>query len=473
MLANVMKHAKIALCAGLSSLLLLAVPVSAQTPEQARIDELERRVRELESRVRELLAATPSPKVSDTSDTSPAAASTPEVADTSDTLADKPDLPEVSHVADSLSNTLPPQAQPVPSLGPPRAADETAAVSRTGPISGYMDFHLNKPEHEDAIWDFHRFVLLFNHSFTDRIRFIGELELEHAFVSGLEASGEVELEQAYVDFKVKPQLNLRAGMLLTPVGIINERHEPPSFFGVERPFVDTFIIPTTWFDAGAGVHGTIGNTWQYRGYLMAPLDATKITAEEGLHEATQKGFESNVRDVALTGRVENVRVPGLNLGASFWRGKTGFNFRQAESSVGLLEFDGRYRAGMFAARGEFAQVFVGGAAELNDFLQRTAGVSPNIARQMRGFYLEPSLRPLPKIRQDIGAFLRYENFDTQYRMPAGLLPLKQFDRTAWIFGGNYYPDPDVVLKVDYSIVRNRSSLFGTVDSFNIGLGWWF
>src|SRR4051812_10796665 len=194
----------------------------AKTPEETRIDELERKLQELEAKVAELPAAD---------------------------AAQKPSEDTTSH---------------------------------TGPISGYMDFHLNKPQHEDAIWDFHRFVLLFNHSFTDRIRFVGELELEHAFVSGLEPSGEVELEQAYLDFKVKPRLNLRAGMLLAPVGIINERHEPPSFFGVERPFVDTFIIPTTWFDAGAGVHGTIGSNWQYRGYLMAPLDATKITADEGL-----------------------------------------------------------------------------------------------------------------------------------------------------------------------------------------------
>jgi len=460
-----MKSVTIVLCAGLC--FLPSVPVLAQTTEQARIDALERRVRELESQVRALLAAAPLP-----------AQASADISDASDPTAEAPDtnaitLPDTAGTSDVSDTSGSAAQQPVPSLGPPRAADEMAAVSRPGPISGYMDFHLNKPQGEDAIWDFHRFVLLFNHSFTDRIRFVGELELEHAFVAGLEASGEVELEQAYLDFKVKPRLNLRAGMLLTPVGIINERHEPPSFFGVERPFVDTFIIPTTWFDAGAGVHGTIGNSWQYRGYLMAPLDATKITADEGLHEATQKGFESNVRNVALTGRVENVSVPGLNLGASFWRGKTGFNFRQAESSVGLFEFDGRYRAGSFGARGEFAQVFVDGAADLNDFQQRTTGVNPNIARQMRGFYFEPSLRPLPKLRQDIGAFVRYENFDTQFKMPAGFLPLKQFDRTAWIFGGSYYPDPDVVLKVDYSIVRNRSSLFGTVDAFNIGLGWWF
>jgi hypothetical protein len=407
----------------------------AKTAADARVEELERRVRELEAR---LLALEGAPKA-------PAAA-------------------------------RPPEPTAVGTVAPAQAAAATVeeTASQTGPISGYMDFHLNKPQSEDPTLDFHRFVLLFNHSFTDRIRFVGELEVEHGLVEGLEESGELELEQAYLDFRAKPWFNIRAGMLLAPVGIINERHEPPSYNGVERPFVDTFIIPTTWFDAGAGVHGRLGSGWQYRAYVMAPLDSSKITADEGLAETRQKGFLSNARDVALTGRVEHTGFPGLNLGASFWRGKTGFNLPRIDSSIGLYEFDGRYHSGPFAIRGEFAHVFVDGAAELNDFQQRAAGVNPNIARQMRGFYVEPSIRhPLPRLRADVAAFMRYENFDTQFKMPAGVLPLKQFDRAAWVFGGSYFPDPDVVFKVDYTIIRNRSTLFRSIDGFNVGLGWWF
>jgi hypothetical protein len=415
---------------------LPSAPPSGRTPAETRIEELERRVRELESRLLELEGA----------------------------RANRP--PAV------VAETVPPD-QPPPAAAAATSSAEQSSISQTGPISGYMDFHFNKPEHEDAQLDFHRFVLLFNHSFSDRLRFVGELELEHALVAGLEPSGELELEQAYLDFKVNPAFNIRAGMVLAPVGIINERHEPPSFHGVERPFVDTFIIPTTWFDAGAGIHGTFGAGWQYRAYLMAPLDATRITADEGLHEARQKGFVSNVRDVAQTGRLEYAGFPGLTLGASFWRGKTGFNFRRVDSRVGVAEFDGRYHRGPFAIRGEFAQVFIDGAADLNDVVQRAVGVNPNIARQMRGFYVEPSIRPLPRIRHDLAAFVRYENFDTQFRMPAGVLALKQFDRAAWVVGGSYFPDPDVVLKVDYSVIRNRSSLFRSVDALNIGLGWWF
>jgi hypothetical protein len=391
--------------------------------------------------------------------------------------------------APAVTAAQPPAAQPPPAAPAPAVPDigediikaseiQTSGreefTSRTGSLSGYMDFHFNKPEGGDGILDFHRFVLLFNHSFTERLRFVGELELEHALVEGLEEAGELELEQAYLDFLVTPKFNLRAGMLLTPVGIINERHEPPSFYGVERPFVDTVIIPSTWFDVGAGVHGDLGKGFSYRTYLMAPLDATGFTADEGIRGGRQKGFEANVRDIALTGRLEYRGRPGLVLGTSFWRGKTAFQTRRVHSSVGLFEFDGRYAQGRLDLRGEFAQVFIDGAGELNDIVGRTIGVSPNIARQLRGFYLEGGYRISPSSwTHEIAAFARYENFDTQFRMPAGYQPLGEFDRTAWVTGFTYYPDPDVAVKFDYVLLRNRSDIIRAPNSFNLGLGWWF
>jgi len=155
----------------------------------------------------------------------------------------------------------------VPAQETPEATDR--GFPTTGPISGYMDFHFNKPEFDDGRLDFHRFVLLITHRFSDRIRFVSELELEHALVEGLEEGGELELEQAYVDFLLSRRFNVRAGMLLVPVGIINERHEPPIYYGVERPFVDTVIVPSTWFDVGpactaswAGDGGTARTSWR-------------------------------------------------------------------------------------------------------------------------------------------------------------------------------------------------------------------
>ena len=352
----------------------------------------------------------------------------------------------------------------------------------TGPISGYMEMHLNKPLEDPAtptptapaVVDFHRFVLLFSHSFSPRLRFVGELELEHAVVAGLEDEGELELEQAYLDYLIAPEVNVRAGMLLVPIGIINERHEPPIFHGVERPFVDTVIVPSTWFDVGAGVHGTIGGQLRYRVYAMAPLDAAFFTADEGLRGGPQHGAEAEVRHVAFTGRAEYLGVRGLQVGASFWRGNSAVSLPRLSVPTGLVEFDARFSRGRLETRGQYAHVFVDGAAALNQAVGRLSGISPNVARQMRGFYVESAYRVLPRrFAHDLALFARYENFDTQFRMDAGDVKLPQFDRDAWVVGGTYWLDPDVALKLDYSRVRSQSEAVPAPRSLNIGLGWWF
>ncbi len=360
-----------------------------------------------------------------------------------------------------------PTAAQAPSAAPP--------PERTTAISGYMDFHFNKREFEDGRIDFHRFVLLITHRFSDRIRFVSELELEHALVEGLEEAGELELEQAYLDFLLSRRFNVRAGMLLVPVGIINERHEPPTYYGVERPFVDTFIVPTTWFEVGAGVHGELGRGWRYRAYVMSPLNAREFTAEEGLRGGIQKGSDTNIGRPAVTGRLEYIGVAGLTAGASFWTGRSGFEFRpRFDVPVSLGEADVRYSRDRLELRGQFAQVAISNADLLNDAMGRAVGVDPNVARALRGFYGEAGYRVISGASYgDVGLFARYENFDTQFKMPSGYLPLKEFDRDALVFGVTYWPDPDIALKVDYSGVRSRNSTIQEPNSFNIGLGWWF
>jgi DtxR family Mn-dependent transcriptional regulator len=355
-----------------------------------------------------------------------------------------------------------------------QSAQRPAEQPRTS-LSGYMDFHFNKPEFGDAQLDFHRFVLLVTHSFSEKIRFVGELELEHALVEGLEEKGELELEQAYVDFLLSRSFNVRAGMMLMPIGIINERHEPPVFYGVERPFNDTVIIPTTWFEVGAGVHGEIGRGWRYRAFVVAPLDAAEFSAGEGLREGRQKGSEANIGRPAVTGRLEYVAVRGLTLGASGWSGKSGFQFRpEFDVPVSVAEFDARYSRRRLELRGQFSQVWIDNAGRLNDALAISVGVNPNIARVLRGLYGEAGYRAFssPSLGE-VGGFVRYENFDTQFRMPGGYVALPEFDRDAWVIGATYWPDPDVAVKFDYSIVRNRSTVIQEPNSLNVGLGWWF
>ena len=363
----------------------------------------------------------------------------------------------------------------LPSTAAAQAAPPAPAPERTTAISGYMDFHFNKREFEDGRLDFHRFVLLITHRFSDRIRFVSELEVEHALVEGLEEAGELELEQAYVDFLLSRRFNVRAGMMLVPVGIINERHEPPVYYGVERPFVDTVIVPTTWFEVGAGVHGELGQGWRYRAYVMSPLNAREFSAEEGIRNGIQKGSNTNIGRPAVTGRLEYVGVRGLTAGASFWTGRSGFEFRpRFEVPVTLGEADVRYSRDRLELRGQFAQVAISNAGLLNDAMGRAVGVDPNVASALRGFYAEAGYRVISGASYgDVGVFGRYENFDTQFKMPGNYRPLKEFDRDALVFGVTYWPDPDIALKADYAGMRSKNSTIREPNSFNIGLGWWF
>ena len=123
-------------------------------------------------------------------------------------------------------------------------------------VGGYGELTLNAPSNAPAVVDLRRFVLFVGHNFTDRIRFYSEVEVEHA-VSSAEDAGEVEIEQAYLDGLLSRRLNLRAGLILMPVGIINVYHEPPTFNGVDRPEVDTLIIPSTWREPGFGIFGEL------------------------------------------------------------------------------------------------------------------------------------------------------------------------------------------------------------------------
>jgi hypothetical protein len=342
------------------------------------------------------------------------------------------------------------------------------------PIAGYMDFHVNKNRGDSWRPDFHRFVLLFGHSFSDKVKFWSEFELEHSIVEGGEGSGEIALEQAYLDFLWKPALNFRAGMLLSPVGIINERHEPPSFNGVERPFVETVIIPTTWRELGAGLTGDLGRGFRYRAYVTSSLNARFFNAETGITDGKVNGFEASMRNPAKVGRLEYGGVRKLLLGTSYYTGHTGFDLPGINPRVSIYEFDGRYSKGQVDVRGLFARTWLTRTGELNRFLERRTGVNPNVGEQMLGWYFEPAYHVFRKrYRNDLTLFTRYEKYDTQHKMAAGFDPLGEFQRSSWIAGTTFKPVPDVAIKFDYVWNRNRSRVIRPISGINLGIGWWF
>ena len=357
-------------------------------------------------------------------------------------------------------------------------ATAASAQTREGvpTLSGYMEMHLNKVENLPTQVDLHRFVLMVGHSFSDRLKFWSEVEVEHAFVEGGDESGEVAIEQAYIDLMVNRRVNVRTGMVLMPVGILNERHEPPTFHGVERTFVDTVIVPTTWRDVGVGVFGDVGRGFSYKAYLVPGLDATGFSAEEGIAEGRQQGGQADASDPAVTGRLEYRRA-GFTAGASVWRGGAGFGLIRLDietPEVAVSSLDARFRRGRHELRGQWSMVNISGAADLNRAMQIHTGLSPNIASRLLGAYGEAATRVTPDSWSDeIVVFGRYEKFDTQNKMPDGYLPLPQFQRSAWVAGATYFPDPDVAFKFDFVQERNKSSAVNAPWRVNFGVGWWF
>lgn len=371
---------------------------------------------------------------------------------------------------DDAVSTTPLQAVAISGDYEPSGEGETRL-----PVTGYMDAHFNKNSGEPGRADFHRFVLLFGHSFSDRIKFWSELELEHSLVQGgIVELGEVALEQAYLDFLIKPWLNVRAGLVLSPIGIVNERHEPPSFNGVERPFVETLIIPTTWREMGMGLTGDLGRGFRYRTYLMSALDPLGFTAESGITEGRRSGFEASFRNPAFVGRLEYAGVRRLTLGLSAYTGVASSEELGVTPRVRIGSVDGRYSFRRLDFRGLFANTWISHTRELNEALERRIGFNGNVARMLRGYYFEPGVHVFPRrFRSDLILFTRYEKYNTQQRMAPGLVPLDEFNRRSIVSGVTYKPNADVAIKFDYVFNRNASSVVRPVNALNLGFGWWF
>ena len=181
-------------------------------------------------------------------------------------------------------------------------------------IGGYGDMAYANGESKTA--DLVRAVVYTGYKFNNNVLFNSELEVEHA---STELGGSVSMEFAYLDFLLRPQANARAGVVLMPVGFINEQHEPTAYFGVQRPTVERVIIPTTWSEIGGGLFGDVGRV-SYRAYVVTALDSSRFEAEEGLHEGKQAGAEAKAQNLAFVARADFHPIEGSLVGGAFYSG---------------------------------------------------------------------------------------------------------------------------------------------------------
>ena len=136
----------------------------------------------------------------------------------------------------------------------------------------------------------------------------GEFEKE------IERGGEVALEQFWIEKSFFPQLNVRAGHIVVPVGLTNSRHLPTEYFTVYRPEGENTIIPCTWHETGISVWGLAGD-WRYEVMMVAGLNSTLFSTEGWVHDGSASPYEFKpASQVAGAFRVDNRSVDGLRLG---------------------------------------------------------------------------------------------------------------------------------------------------------------
>jgi uncharacterized small protein (DUF1192 family) len=320
-------------------------------------------------------------------------------------------------------------------------------------------------------FDFVRQVLYVGYKFTDSILVNSELEFEHASTG---KGGEVSVEFAYLELQKRREVGLRAGMLLVPVGFLNELHEPPIYRGARRPEVESAILPSTWRENGAGLFGEIGPV-QWRAYAVAGLSSSGFTAA-GIRGGRQSGARSKAEDLAFTGRADFVGVAGLLVGGSFFTGGSGqgaiVDGKEIGGRVSLFDLHAQYEHRGLWLRGLWARSTIADAALVDQQNKLTGGQSVGSAQS--GWYAEAAydlMTLAPRGRWAVVPYVRYEWLDTQDEVPAGYAKDPARERTILTGGVEVKPIPQVVFKLDYQRMRNEART--GVSQWNAAVGYLF
>ena len=346
----------------------------------------------------------------------------------------------------------------------------SAAGSKTT-VGGYGELHYNNLSNgqgtDKKLLDFHRFVLFVNHEFNDEIRFFSELEVEHAYMndnndgSGETSSGEIGIEQAIIQFDLSETTKANAGILLIPAGIMNRRHEPPTFYGVERNPVEKNIIPTTWSESGAMLTGQYSSGFRYDAAITSGLDGGT-----NIRSGRQKNSYATANNLAATGRVKYTGKPGLELSATvqYQDDMTQDTSDEIGNAI-LTEAHVRWQITDLTLTALYANWDI----DVKD----TASQDDKDKDNQNGGYLEASY----KFNPAWGVFVRQNEWDNGGFVTSGSTSQSQTD-----IGFNYWPHENVVLKADYQMqsdFQKFDSVTGTTktvagfDGFNLGLGYQF
>jgi hypothetical protein len=348
-------------------------------------------------------------------------------------------------------------------------------------IVGYGEVGYSKfRQSGNATADLQRFVFGFNHRFDERLTLHSEVEFEHAIVSK-DDNGEAEIEQAWLNYKMSDAINFKGGLFLVPLGILNETHEPPTYYGVMRNQIETRIIPTTWRELGAGVHGIVSEGLRYDVGITTNFDSGKLDdPTTGIRSGHQEGQLANARNLAAYSAL-NYRRPGLLVGGGVFTGNTGQNgasnpaLQGVAARLTLWDVHTQYRVAGLDLQALYAAGSLGDSDKLNGAILASAtanGTAPfAVPKTFKGGYVQAAYHVYKRGNFDVAPFVRYERIDIkQEEDPANtqLQDPNNIERIKTI-GVNFWVHPQVVLKADVQ----RYATDKSQERFNLGLGFMF
>lgn len=336
---------------------------------------------------------------------------------------------------------------------------------------GYGEVHYQFPDENTAVvrgadeFDVHRLVFGWGYEFTDSVRFDAEIDFEHA-------ADEIELEYAQLEADICDGVSLRAGSLLMPMGPLNEFHEPPNYYSVDRPYVQRSILPTTWQEIGAGLAGqALDGTLAFRAYVVNGLKAEDFTAKDGIRGGRQKGIQAEANDIAGVARIEYAAMQNIKIGVSGYYGGADQDVAGlSRVAVGIVEADLHLRQGPF----EFTALYARTGIHNADNVSALTGLT--IGDEQYGWYAEGAYHMGECLfgensEKDLVVFGRRERFDTQHSVASGFTANPIYDRGVWTFGAAYFPVRKVAVKADCEIIRDAAG--NDLSRVNLGIGWMF
>ncbi len=330
-------------------------------------------------------------------------------------------------------------------------------------VSGYGSAYYQRDfNFQQSKASLERVVLFVGHQFNSRISLFTEMELADALVAGGESRGDVAMEQAFLKFTLNRNNYLVAGLFIPRIGILNEDHLPVNFNGVERPLVETWVIPATWRELGVGLYGSLERTpLQYTLAVVNGLDNARFTHGTGIRAGRAEGSSAWANNIAVTA---SLRYPWKDFRfqvSGYAGGTTGLGPRGADSlqlpsgpfgaPVFLGEANIQYNNGAFSAKA------LGAAISLSDAGKINAAYAHNLPATIYGTYAEVGYDVLyhrNKTAQLI-PFVRYENLDLNAKLPSS--PEGIYDGTLkqqhLIAGLTFLPIPNVAIKADVRLMQ--------------------